>query len=204
MYTFGAYFCKVILTLFGRIKVYGKENLPKQTDDSGGYIIACTHTGWVDILWLGVATMPTKIHYMAKIELFQKQPVKWLMEKLNAFPVDRENPGPSTIKIPRRLIKDGQVVGIFPSGTRSSEDVPLKRGAVTIASHSKAPIIPAAYVGPNNFKDLLKRVQPSIIYGEPLVAPAHLSKREAMEYLVVKLDEEMNRLQDKLNALRAK
>ncbi|HLR14736.1 MAG TPA: lysophospholipid acyltransferase family protein [Bacillota bacterium] len=196
MYTLGAYFCKIILTLFGRIKVYGKDNLPK--DDSKGYVIACTHTGWVDILWLGVATMPTQIHYMAKIELFRKKPIKWLMEKLHAFPVDRENPGPSTIKIPRRLIKEGKVVGIFPSGTRSSEDVPLKRGAVTIATHSKAPIVPAAYVGPNNFKDLLKRVQPLIIYGEPLVAPDHLSKREAMEYLVEKLDEEMHILQRRL------
>ncbi len=204
MYTFGAYFCKVILTLFGRIKVYGKENLPKQTADSKGYVIACTHTGWVDILWLGVATMPTQIHYMAKIELFRKQPVKWLMEKLHAFPVDRENPGPSAIKIPRRLIREGHVVGIFPSGTRTSEDVPLKRGAVTIASHSKSVIVPAAYVGPNNFKDLLKRVQPSLIYGEPLVAPEHLSKREAMDYLVEKLDEEMNRLEEKLHTLRAK
>lgn len=202
MYTFGAYFCKVILTLFGRIKIYGKENLPDNAKE--GYVIACTHTGWVDILWLGIATMPTKIYYMAKIELFQKQPIKWLMEKLHAFPVDRENPGPSTIKVPRKLIKEGKVVGIFPSGTRSSEDVPLKRGAVTIATHAKASIVPAAYIGPNNFKDLLKRVQPLIIYGEPLVAPDHLSKRDAMEYLVEKLDEEMNTLEEKLVELSKK
>src|SRR5690625_1625487 len=102
-----------------------------------GHIIACTHTGWVDILWLGIAVLPTKIHFMAKKELFESAFVRWLMKALNAFPVDRDNPGPSSIKTPVKLIKDKQVVGIFPSGTRTSEDVPLKRGAVTIANYAK-------------------------------------------------------------------
>src|SRR5699024_1577264 len=82
MYYFAGYFCKIILSIFGRLKVYQREKLPQKD----GYVIACTHTGWVDILWLGVSILPLKIHYMAKIELFKKQPVKWLMQKLNAFP----------------------------------------------------------------------------------------------------------------------
>ncbi len=147
IYTFAANLVKLILTLFGRLRVHQKENIPKEKD---GYVIACTHTGWVDILWLGVSMLPTKIHYMAKKELFKSKGLKWLMEHLNAFPVDRENPGPSTIKVPRRLLAEGKVVGIFPSGTRTSEEVPLKRGAVTIAGHSKVPILPVAYTGPNN------------------------------------------------------
>src|SRR5699024_8402742 len=80
MYYFAGYLTKFILSLFGRLKVYQKENLP----DSDGYVIACTHTGWVDILRLGHSILPLKIHYMAKIELFQNRPLKWLMEKLNA------------------------------------------------------------------------------------------------------------------------
>src|SRR5699024_11513509 len=89
------------------------------------------------ILWLGVSVLPKKINYMAKKELFTSGWLKWLMESLKAFPVDRENPGPSSIKIPRKLIKEGEIVGIFPSGTRSSEDVPLKRGTVTIARSAR-------------------------------------------------------------------
>ncbi|SET02034.1 1-acyl-sn-glycerol-3-phosphate acyltransferase [Oceanobacillus limi] len=197
MYNFAANVLKMILSLFGRIKVYQKENLP----DSGGYVIACTHTGWVDILWLGIATLPTKIHYMAKKELFQSRFLKWLMESLHAFPVDRENPGPSTIKIPRRLLKEGKVVGIFPSGTRTSEEVPLKRGAVTIAANSKVPIIPAAYVGPNNFSDLFKRVKPKLIYGEPIHLPDAESKKEAMELMMTRINEEFINLQERLNKM---
>ncbi|MFD2043279.1 lysophospholipid acyltransferase family protein [Ornithinibacillus salinisoli] len=197
MYNFAANVLKIILSLFGRITVYQKENLPK----SGGYVIACTHTGWVDILWLGIATLPTKIHYMAKKELFETGFLKWLMNSLHAFPVDRENPGPSTIKIPRRLLAEGKVVGIFPSGTRASEEVPLKKGAVTIAAHSKAPIIPAAYVGPNNFSDLFKRIKPKLIYGEPIFLRENESKKEGMETMMKQINEEFASLQERLKSM---
>ncbi|UJL46745.1 1-acyl-sn-glycerol-3-phosphate acyltransferase [Virgibacillus sp. NKC19-16] len=195
MYTFAANFLRVILGLFGRLRVYQKENMPQ----SGGFVIACTHTGWVDILWLGVSVLPTKIHYMAKKELFETRFLKWLMQKLNAFPVDRENPGPSTIKTPRRLLAENKVVGIFPSGTRTSEETPLKRGAVTIAGHSKVPIVPVAYAGPNNFKDLFKRIKPRIIYGEPIYLPNHLSRKEGLEVMMDELNRELKNLQKELN-----
>jgi 1-acyl-sn-glycerol-3-phosphate acyltransferase len=194
MYKFAANVVKGFLSLFGRIKVYQKDKLPK----SGSYVIACTHTGFVDILWLGIATLPTEIHYMAKKELFEKKLLKWLMESLHAFPVDRENPGPSAIKTPRKLLKQGKVVGIFPSGTRSSEGAPLKRGAVTIAAHADVPIVPAAYVGPNNFKDLFKRIKPRLIYGDPIYLPEGLSKKEGMDVLMEQLDNEMNALQNSI------
>lgn len=196
IYNLAAIIVKLFLNIFGRLKIYQKEKLPSEQDE--GFLIACTHTGWVDILWLGVAVYPVKIHYMAKIELFQNRLLKWLMEKLNAFPVNRENPGPSAIKIPRRLLRDGEVVGIFPSGTRTSEEVPLKRGAVTIASRSKSPIIPAAYVGPNNFKDLLKRKKPRIIFGDPIHVSEDLPRREAIEKMMIELNDALIELQSKI------
>lgn len=194
IYTLARHAVKIFLSLFGFLKEYDKDKLPRQR----GYVLACTHTGWVDILWLGISVYPTKVHYMAKKELFEGSLLRWLMGKLNAFPVDRENPGPSAIKIPMRLIKEGKVVGIFPSGTRTSEDVPLKRGAVTIASYSKAPIVPAAYVGPNNFKELFKRKKPRIIYGEPIYLNKDLPKKEALDQLALELDNALKQLQDKL------
>src|SRR5699024_8503894 len=146
----------------------------------------------VDILWPAVATMTIKIHNMAKKELFEKGPIRWIMNKLNAFPAARQTPGPSVIKIPRILLKKETVVGIFPSGTRTSEEVPLKRGAVTIAGHAKVPIVPAAYVGPNSFGDLFKRVKPCLIYGEPIYLPEGMKKKEAMEVMMEQLNNELH------------
>ncbi|HIV75577.1 MAG TPA: 1-acyl-sn-glycerol-3-phosphate acyltransferase [Candidatus Pseudogracilibacillus intestinigallinarum] len=195
VYYIAGYALKVFLTIFGGpIKVFGREKLPK----NDGYVIACTHTGWIDILWLGISILPLKINYMAKKELFESKGLKWLMEHLNAFPVDRENPGPSSIKTPMRLIKDGKIVGIFPSGTRSSEDVPLKRGAVTIASYAKSPIIPAAYVGPNNFKELFRFKRAKIAFGEPIHLRKDVPKKEALDYLMEDLNKAMKELQEGL------
>src|SRR5690625_5201605 len=193
-YYFAGYLLKIILSIFGRLKVYHKEYLPEKD----GYVIACTHTGWVDILWLGISILPKKIHYMAKIELFQNRLSKWLMETLNAFPVNRENPGPSAIKIPRRLINDGKIVGIFPSGTRTSEEVPLKRGAITIAGRSNAPIVPAAYIGPNNFSDLIKFKKPSIIFGPPIYMPENVPRKEALDIMMDHLNQALKDLQSEL------
>ncbi len=182
--------------MFGRIKVYQKEN----TNVSGGFVLACTHTGWVDILWLGVSMLPVKIHYMAKKELFQSRFLKWFMEQLHAFPVDRKNPGPSAIKTPRKLLKAGKVVGVFPSGTRTSEEVPLKRGAVTMAGYAKVPIVPVAYQGPNNLKDLFKRVKPRIIFGEPIYLPEELPLKQGMEVMMEQLELSLHDLQKQLQA----
>ncbi|MDA1476071.1 lysophospholipid acyltransferase family protein [Bacillus changyiensis] len=164
MYKFTAYAAKMILSLRGGIKVYNKENLPTDT----GFVIACTHSGWVDVVALGAGILPHEIHYMAKKELFEKKLTGSFLSSINAFPVDRENPGPSSIKTPIKLLKEGKIVGIFPSGTRSSEDVPLKRGAVTIAQMGKAPLVPAAYSGPSNGKELFKKGKMKLIIGKPL------------------------------------
>lgn len=195
IYYIAGYLLKIILSLFGPIKVYDKQNLPA---NQSGYVLACTHTGWIDILWLGISILPTKINYMAKKELFESGFLRWLMNSLKAFPVDRENPGPSAIKTPMRLIKNGEIVGIFPSGTRTTEEVPLKRGAVTIASYARAPIVPAAYVGPNTFSELLRWRRPKIIFGEPIYLSKDLPKKEALDVMMDELNEALHNLSNKL------
>ncbi|MCM3388713.1 lysophospholipid acyltransferase family protein [Ureibacillus chungkukjangi] len=194
LYDFAARLVKVFLTLNGsKAKIYGKEHLPKE----GGYIIACTHNGYVDILNLGVSLLPRHIHFMAKKQLFDMKLLGPLVSNLNAFPVDRENPGPSVIKIPRQLIKEGKVVGIFPSGTRSTENTELKQGAITIAQLSKGQIVPAAYVGPRNVGEVMKRQKGYLIYGEPFTVGAG---KEAREEATQHLEKELLRLTEELKA----
>ena len=194
LYDFAARLVKVFLTLNGsKAKVFGKENLPKE----GGYIIACTHNGYVDILNLGVTLLPKHIHFMAKKQLFDMKVLGPLVSNLNAFPVDRENPGPSVIKIPRQLIKEGKIVGIFPSGTRSTENSELKQGAITIAQLSKAQIVPAAYVGPRNVGEVMKRQKGYLIYGEPFTVGAG---KESREEATQHLEKELHRLTEELKS----
>jgi len=199
MYKFTGYAAKAILSLRGGIKVYNKENLPKDT----GFVIACTHAGWVDVVALGVGILPMEIHYMAKKELFENKLSSSFLSSINAFPVDRENPGPSSIKTPIKLLKEGKIVGIFPSGTRSSEDVPLKRGAVTIAQMGRAPLVPAAYSGPSNEKELFKRGKMKLVIGEPLNQEdfAQYSSKEKLVKMTEALNDSIKALEKKLEQL---
>ncbi|MCH7323705.1 1-acyl-sn-glycerol-3-phosphate acyltransferase [Solibacillus sp. MA9] len=192
MYKFIAGVVNVILGVNGaRAKVYGEENVPKE----GGFIVACTHNGYIDILNLGTSMLPREIHFMAKKQLFDIKGLGWLITKLNAFPVDRDNPGPSVIKIPRQLIKEGKIVGIFPSGTRSSENSELKAGAITIAQLSKAQIVPAAYIGPKDAKGVFKRQKGYLVYGKPFSVESGKDGRDAS---VQFLEEELLRLTSEL------
>lgn len=164
MYNVAAHTCKFLLKRRGKLHVRNREYLPADT----GFVIACSHKGWVDVVALGTAVLPHQIHFMAKKELFNHILTSNVLKKLNTFPVDRNNPGPSSIKTPIKLAKQGHIVGIFPSGTRTEEDVPLKRGAVTIASMAKVPIVPAVYKGPSNVKELFSKDPIVISFGKPI------------------------------------
>lgn len=188
MYKLAANVVKMFLSINGsKAKVYGLENVPAE----GGFVIACTHNGYVDILNLGLSIYPREIHFMAKKQLFDMKGLGWLIPRLNAFPVDRDNPGPSVIKIPRQLIKEGKIVGIFPSGTRSAESNDLKQGAVTIAQLSKAPIVPAAYIGPKDIGGVLKRQKGYLIYGKPFTVEGGKDARDEATQI---LEQEFTRL----------
>lgn len=198
LYDFGARVVNVFLTINGsKAKVYGKENLPKDE----GYIIACTHNGYIDILNLGLSIYPRQIHFMAKKQLFDIKVLGWLIKKLNAFPVDRENPGPSVIKIPRQLLKEGKIVGIFPSGTRTTNNAELKQGAITIAQLTKSKIVPAAYIGPKNIKEVIKRQKGYLIYGKPFTVPAG---KEARDEYTAFLEKELQRLTEEIKRTNGK
>ncbi|MDR4889737.1 1-acyl-sn-glycerol-3-phosphate acyltransferase [Fredinandcohnia sp. QZ13] len=195
MYHFIASILKGILTVTGGIKVYNKEKLPKD----GAYVIACTHTGYIDILWLGVSLLPRQIHYMAKKELFTNKLIGNFLSKLNAFPVDRDNPGPSVLKIPSRLLSKGEIVGMFPSGTRTNEQTALKQGAITIAQRSKVPVVPAAYVGPNTVKELLKLKKAKLIFGDPMfIASPDMDAKQAREHFTHELGRKFELLRDEV------
>lgn len=166
MYKLSRSIIHILLIIFGGgVRAINRNRIPSNLTS---YVVVCTHRTWLDVLALGIAMKPTPLHYMAKKELFQTKITKWFFTSLHAFPVDRENPGPSTLKIPHRLLKEGKVVGIFPSGTRSSEGVGLKKGAFVIAKRSGVPIIPAVYQGPTSLKGILKREPLIVNFGHPI------------------------------------
>lgn len=180
-------------TILRKVKVIGKEHVPKNE----AFIVTCNHSSMVEIIILAMALYPREIHYMAKQELFKGKLLDRFFRSCNAFPVNRENPGPSTLKIPVKLIKDNKIVGIFPGGRRA-DNAPMKKGAATIAVMSKSKIVPAAYVGPIRFRDIvLKKEKCYIKFGEPIdskVFIAEYKKNEAIEQITATMEMKTNAL----------
>ena len=183
----------VLTRMLNLLKVKGKENLPTHTR----FVVTCSHKGWVDVIMLALALYPNPVHFMAKKELFNSKITGGFLRSIHAFPVNRENPGPSTLKIPLKLLREEKCVGIFPSGTRTTEEIPLKRGAVTIALKGNALLVPAAYNGPTTFKDLLRGGKSTIMIGSPIKLKNDGRNRdEVIEKYLKRLDREIKLLEN--------
>ncbi|HGZ5385778.1 TPA: lysophospholipid acyltransferase family protein [Staphylococcus aureus] len=190
----------ILVKMSKSLYVIGKDNIPKDSK----YVVTCTHESYNEVIMLGMALYPNQIHYMAKKELFKNKWIGKFLTSLNAFPVDRENPGPSTLKRPINLLKDNKTVGIFPTGSRTSQEgAPLKRGASTIAMLSKSPILPVAYVGPTKIQGLLTG-QAYINIGKPIDIndlPKDLKRNERIDYITKEIETRTAKLQQELHEI---
>ncbi|BDR60641.1 lysophospholipid acyltransferase family protein [Lactobacillus xylocopicola] len=152
----------IVWVLNGHLHVNHQDRIP-----SGNYILAAPHRTWWEPILFALAASPKEFMFMAKRELFKNPFLRFILTHAHAFPVDRDNPGPSALKIPITGLKKGNYsLIIFPSGTRHSTE--LKGGAIAIAKLSGKPIVPAVYQGPLTFTGLLKRQPLEICFGDAI------------------------------------
>ena len=86
-----------------------------------GVIIASNHLSSADPAMMASAIYPRSPRYMAKVELFQKEPIiGYLFALSGAFPVRRGMGDRLALREAERLLNDGAVVGMFPEGHRST------------------------------------------------------------------------------------
>lgn len=126
-----------------RVKVTGSENEPPE----GPVVVCANHLSDHDVIVLA-ASLKRQVRYFAKAELFKIPILKQLITALGAFPVDRKNAAnaATSIKNTLQLLKDGEMVGLYPQGTRyvgvDPRTTPVKGGIGLIAAHSHATILP--------------------------------------------------------------
>ncbi|MBP5809364.1 lysophospholipid acyltransferase family protein [Lactiplantibacillus argentoratensis] len=162
-YSFMRGLVRLIITIInGRPRYQGRENLPE-----GAYILVGPHRTWFDPLYYALAGSPMKFSFMAKEELFKNPVLRFILVHANAFPVNRQHPGPSAIKTPVKFLRSGKLSLImFPSGTRHSQE--LKGGATVIAKMACVPLVPTVYQGPLTFKQLFSRQRVTVRFGKPI------------------------------------
>jgi len=119
----------------------------------GPGILVGSHESHLDPFFYGAACH-RRIRYMSKLDNFKTPIVRTLFNNLGAFKVDRDNPDRAWEKA-KEIIRGGEWVGIFPEGTRSTEENgfalgEFKTGAVRLAIEMDVPIVPMAVVGSRN------------------------------------------------------
>lgn len=159
IYKISIFLVKVYYIIFYKFSVEGIENIPK----TGGGIIACNHKSNNDPPVIA-AFVNRKISFVAKKELFENPIAGWYLEGVGALPISRGDTEVSTFKSILRMMKEGKLTLIFPTGTRKKISLDkVKDGAVVIASRSNVPVIPIAIVG--NYKRFAKH---KMIVGKPI------------------------------------
>lgn len=144
LYTIGWYLCRWIARAFFALSVQGLEHVP----ESGPVILAPNHVSYLDPVVIGISVR-RRVHFMAKKELFRNRAMARLLRELQAYPVTRERVDPSTLKRTLSLLAAGQVVLMFPEGTRGDGHSlgPAKPGVAVITARSGAPVVPVFHWG---------------------------------------------------------
>ncbi|WP_413309139.1 lysophospholipid acyltransferase family protein [Bacillus sp. 1P10SD] len=143
-----------------RIEAIGVENFPKE----GGVLLCSNHIHNFDPIVVGIMA-PRPVHYMAKEEIFRVPVLGNVVRKCNAFPVKRGFGDREALRSGLKVLKEGNVFGLFPEGTRSKTGELGKglSGAGFFALRSDAFVLPCAVIGPYKSFSKLK-----VVYGKPI------------------------------------
>ncbi len=167
-YWFWTHLLRAILTVVARWKVTGRENIPRE----GALIVVANHLNNADPPILGAGIARRRLRYMAKIELF-RMPLGVIPRLYGAFPVRRFDADLAAMLNAERMLKRGEVLGMFPEGTRSRTGY-LGRphpGTAAIALRAGATLLPCAITGTEQLRNPLvvfKQPRITLQIGEPI------------------------------------
>jgi len=153
------------------MEVEGREHIPPK----GSVCIVSNHVGIFDII-LALAYIGRPFGFIAKKELLLIPLLNVWIYILGGLFIDRNNirKAINTIKLGIEKIQKGDGMLIFPEGTRSKGRglLPFKSGAIKLATHSSAVIVPVAITGSYEVFEKNKRVNAAsvrVVFCPPIV-----------------------------------
>lgn len=178
-------FLSLIYKISFRVKITGK------VPEEGAYILCCNHINYLDAAAV-VLFNKRKVNFVAKEDLFTHRSLMWLGHLFDAIPIKRDMQDIEAMKRCLKVLKNGELLGIFPEGTRNglAKNGKAKNGAAFMAIKSKVNVIPVGIHG--SFKPFSKVY---INYGEPI---------DLSNYTKEQLDEATERIMNEIVALTKK
>jgi 1-acyl-sn-glycerol-3-phosphate acyltransferase len=160
-----------VLRLLYKPRAVGLENIPK-----GPAILAANHQSFLDDLLLPLLVPGRKVVFLAKADYFDKWYLRWFFKGANVIPVRRESrsAAEAALQTGVQALREGNLVGIFPEGTRSPDGRLYrgKTGVARMALEAQVPIVPVAITGTFEalpyHKKLPKPGRVEVRFGKPL------------------------------------
>lgn len=168
-YRFAQWIIPKITTVGGGWRARGVEHVP----DEGGALIAANHLSHLDPPVVGSA-IPRRTYYFAAAYLFKNPVFGFIIRKCYAFPVRRGAADRAALKAAIELLERGELLTMFPEGTRSrtGELGDFDLGAALAASRAGVPIVPCALTGTNLIlprdSSKLGRGKVAVSFAEPI------------------------------------
>lgn len=136
--------CWAVMKLLFRFRCRGQEHFPK----AGGALVCANHQSFFDPVVVGIASR-RRLNYLARASLFRHRWLKWLIGYLDAIPIERDGMGLAGLKETMRRLRRGEMVLIFPEGTRSPDGdmQALKPGFLVVARRCGVPLVPVGLDG---------------------------------------------------------
>lgn len=128
---------------FWHARCEGRENVPP-----GGCLVVSNHVSFLDPTTVGWATN-REMYFLARKTLFKPPILDTLLPHCNALPIDRDGADLPGLRRIINMLKSGEMVLLFPEGTRSPDGglQPAQSGAGFVACKAQMPILPMRIFG---------------------------------------------------------
>ncbi len=150
MYKFLYYTVNIVFWPFITMKFINPENIPQDRN----YIIVANHVSNFDPLLLALK-WKKPVHFMAKEELFKIFIVGWVLKMVKMIPVRRGEGDRKAVKESLEYLKNGEILALFPEGTRNKKQeglLPFHTGAAFFSKSSNLEVLPVAILGTDKIK----------------------------------------------------
>ena len=171
----------VFYKLVYRIKKVDEKNLP----DEGAYILCANHVNMLDALAV-VCGCKRKVRFICKESMFRNKALGWALKLSDTIPINREKNDIEAMKRSLKALKNGEVLGVFPEGTRNGlkKGLKPKTGVASFALNSNATLKTGTKVIPMGIQGSFKPfTKVKLVFGEPLDFSEYYGKEKDKEAL---------------------
>jgi 1-acyl-sn-glycerol-3-phosphate acyltransferase len=156
--------------LFLRFQSFGSERVP----ETGGVILTPNHVSFLDPPMVGCGLKHRVVHFMARDSLFKVPVLGWWYRKIGTISIDRSKGDLAALRSAIAGLKGGQVVCLYPEGTRSTDGElqEAKGGIGFLIAKAGVPVVPVYLDGtykawPKHAK-WMRPARVRVFFGEPI------------------------------------